>query len=101
MPDHVHGLLMFPKHVTMKNVVDEWKESAARRAGVHWQRDFFDHRLRNDEHEVEKAHYIRMNPVRRGLIDKPEDWPYVWKEDMETERPDTAVGPYQNVEQQV
>jgi hypothetical protein len=34
--------------------------------------------LRNDENVIEKSHYIRMNPVRAGLIDKPESWPYVW-----------------------
>jgi len=77
MPDHAHGFISFPNDANMRQVVSEWKESAARRAGVHWQRDFFDHRLRNDENFVEKAHYIRMNPVRKGLVVKPEDWPYV------------------------
>ena len=80
MPDHAHGLIMFPRHVNMRKVVGEWKESTARRAGICWQRDFFDHRLRDDENHVAKAHYIRMNPVRKGLADKPENWPYVWEE---------------------
>lgn len=78
MPDHAHGLISFPNDVSMRQMVSEWKESAARRAGVHWQRDFFDHRLRNDDNFVGKAHYIRMNPVRKGLVAKQEDWPYVW-----------------------
>ena len=78
MPDHVHGLVSFPETVAMRAVVAEWKESVARRAGVQWQRDFFDHRLRSDEHLTEKAHYIRMNPVRKGLVTTPEDWPYIW-----------------------
>ena len=78
MPDHVHGLISFPTDQGIRKVVSEWKESAARRTGVCWQRDFFDHRLRNDENYVEKANYIRMNPVRKGLIKNSENWPYIW-----------------------
>jgi putative transposase len=78
MPDHVHGLISFPVDQSMRKVVQDWKESVARRAGVKWQRDFFDHRLRNDENFIEKANYIRMNPVRKGLVDKSENWPYIW-----------------------
>jgi hypothetical protein len=42
----------------------------------HWQRDFFDHRLRDDESFEEKAAYILNNPVRAGLVNRFEDWPY-------------------------
>lgn len=35
-----------------------------------WQRDFFDHRLRSIESAAEKAQYIRMNPVRAGLVNR-------------------------------
>lgn len=79
MPDHVHALLSFPRDKSMRAIVAKWKELVAKKAGVRWQRDFFDHRLRGDESYVEKASYIRMNPVRQGLVAKPEDWPYVWE----------------------
>jgi len=46
-------------------------------AKINWQRDFFDHRLRGDEGWREKSDYILQNPVRAGLIEKYEDWPYV------------------------
>ncbi|MBI2441272.1 MAG: transposase [Lentisphaerae bacterium] len=78
MPDLMHGLISFPLDQSMRQVISEWKESVARRAGVRWQRGFFDHRLRNDEIYVEKAHYIRMNPVRKGLVKNYDNWPYVW-----------------------
>ena len=43
-----------------------------------WQCDFFDHRLR-DHHEVEeKTSYILMNPVRKGLCERAEDWRWVY-----------------------
>ncbi len=77
MPDHVHALLGFPIDQNMERVVSDWKRFTARTAKVEWQRDFFDHRLRHDESYAQKAEYIRQNPVRMGLIERAEDWPYV------------------------
>ncbi|MDD2763602.1 MAG: transposase [Opitutaceae bacterium] len=79
MPDHLHALVSFPHDEDMRQVVANFKELTAKRAGVSWQRDFFDHRLRAEESLQEKWEYIRMNPVRKGLIDRPEQWPYVWR----------------------
>jgi REP element-mobilizing transposase RayT len=78
MPEHVHGLVACPREENLARVVAAWKRHTARRAGVVWQKGFFDHRLRSDESFVEKAHYIRMNPVRRGLVATPEAWPHQW-----------------------
>lgn len=50
----------------------------AKQTGVQWQRDFFDHRLRSDESFGDKANYIRMNPARKGLVLREEEWRYVW-----------------------
>jgi uncharacterized membrane protein len=47
-----------------------------KRHAINRQRDFFDHRLRGIESAAEKAQYIRMNPVRAGLVTNPQDWPY-------------------------
>jgi putative transposase len=58
--------------------VSKWKEWTAKALGVRWQRDFFEHRLREDESFREKSDYILANPVRAGLVEKPEDWPYVF-----------------------
>jgi putative transposase len=79
MPDHLHALVSFPTSKDMKTVVTEWKKYAAHEFGISWQRDFFDHRLRNDESLRDKEDYIRMNPVRAGLVNRPEDWPRVWQ----------------------
>ncbi len=78
MPDHIHALISFPRDKPMRQIISSWKGYHARKLGIRWQRDFFDHRLRNDESETEKAQYIRQNPVRAGLVQKPEDWPHVW-----------------------
>ena len=79
MPDHLHGIMSFSPSVGMEKTLSNWKRYTCINGDIEWQRDFFDHRLRKDESYIEKAHYIRMNPVRAGLISVPEDWPYVWE----------------------
>jgi putative transposase len=78
MPDHVHLLARFAPDPGMTQTVADWKRYTARHAGIAWQRDFFDHRLRSTAAAREKAAYIRANPVRAGLIEKAAAWPYVW-----------------------
>jgi REP element-mobilizing transposase RayT len=41
-----------------------------------WQRGFFDHVLRSDESYAQKWNYARENPVRAGLVDNADDWPF-------------------------
>jgi putative transposase len=36
----------------------------------------FHHRLREGENYSQKWQYVRKNPVRAGLVEHPEDWPY-------------------------
>ena len=76
MPDHLHALLAFPGKKPMSRVMASFKEWVAKKTGVHWQRDFFDHRLRSGESAAEKAAYIRQNPVRAGLVECPSAWPF-------------------------
>jgi putative transposase len=78
MPDHLHMLVVFAPDKEMKKVVSQWKENTAKRIGIQWQRDFFDHRLRKEESVREKADYALNNPIRKGLVTRIEDWPYVW-----------------------
>ena len=40
------------------------------------QEGFFDHVLRNDESYQQKWIYVRDNPVRAGLAESSDDWPY-------------------------
>ncbi|MEM9079870.1 MAG: hypothetical protein AAGC74_04175 [Verrucomicrobiota bacterium] len=77
MPDHLHGLFSFEGGTPMKTVITNLKSYLAKTQGIQWQRDFFDHRLRNWESATEKATYIRQNPVRAKLIENAADWPYL------------------------
>ncbi|HSA02499.1 MAG TPA: transposase [Candidatus Paceibacterota bacterium] len=79
MPDHAHALMSFPPSgKPIKSVISSWKEWTAKKHGIHWQRDFFEHRLRHDESLSEKAQYILDNPVRAKLVSCAKEWPYVW-----------------------
>jgi putative transposase len=83
MPDHLHALISFPLDTEVKKFISSWKGYLAKRCGIIWQRDFFDHRIRNWESLDAKVDYIRENPVRKGLCDKAEEWPWVldyWRE---------------------
>ena len=42
----------------------------------HWQKGFFDHVLRSSESYSEKWRYVLANPVRAGLTQVTEEWPY-------------------------
>jgi len=77
MPDHLHAIIAFPREPGMRTTMREWKKYLARNHKVSWQRDFFDHRLRDHHAETEKTNYILMNPVRKGLCERMEEWPWV------------------------
>jgi REP element-mobilizing transposase RayT len=50
------------------------------RTGPVWQDESFDHVLRGNESMRETIDYIRQNPVRKGLVQKPEDYQWLWVE---------------------
>ena len=77
MPDHWHALISFPAESDMRVIVGRWKAWQTRELKIHWQGNFFDHRIR-DERELQlKSEYIRQNPVVKGLCKEARDWPWV------------------------
>jgi len=100
MPDHVHLVIIPRIDSNVGHLVGEIKRISAR--GVHaalkgresdlpgklmvvrngrtrfalWQRRCYDHSCRTDESIWEKVTYCHQNPVRRGLVDDPTDWPW-------------------------
>jgi len=79
MPDHFHMLVSFPHtKKRLKTIISKWKEWTVKAIEISWQRDFFEHRLRQDESFRQKADDVLQNPVRAGLVERPEDWPYVF-----------------------
>jgi REP element-mobilizing transposase RayT len=41
-----------------------------------WQEGFHDHKFRTPESETRKWEYVCLNPVRAGLVKRPEEWPF-------------------------
>jgi REP element-mobilizing transposase RayT len=83
MPDHIHLFVMInPEAMTLSAWMKSLKNHLSkqlRSQGVpapHWQKGFFDHVLRSGESYEEKWQYVLQNPVRAGLVSKPEDWLY-------------------------
>ena len=89
MPDHLHAILAFPREQGMQTVISNWKKFVAVRLGVEWQRDFFDHRLRDHHELAEKTSYVLMNPVRKGSCERAEDWVWVYRPN---DRPPSLFG---------
>jgi len=79
MPDHIHCIFSFPQESNIKKTILNWKRFTANKYKVEWQRDFFEHRIRNTRALEEKVEYILNNPVRAGLAKDKNEWPYVWR----------------------
>ena len=41
-----------------------------------WQKDFYEHVLRGSEGTAGICRYIILNPVRKGLVQHPDEWPH-------------------------
>ncbi len=79
MPDHIH-LFCSPGTIPpepLSTWIAYWKRLAAfSSGGSFWQKNFWDTQLRRHESYSAKWEYVRNNPVREGLAQRPEDWPY-------------------------
>jgi putative transposase len=79
MPDHIHLFVRGTLDFCLRQWVRMLRRALATRIVAvppHWQPGFFDHLLRNDESYAQKWEYVRQNPVRAGLVESAEDWPY-------------------------
>jgi hypothetical protein len=45
-----------------------------RRAGVHWQPGYFEHRMRPDEDRLPVFLYVFLNPYRENLVPPSKQW---------------------------
>ena len=81
LPDHWHAILYPPYPLTVSQAMKAVKLSSMillnRRRGEAaelWQGRFFDRALRTVQEYNEKVEYIHLNPLRRGLVSRPQDW---------------------------
>ena len=95
MPDHVHlvftqlrdeqgnifGLAEIMNGI--KGVSAHSVNKALKRRGPVWLYESFDRMLRTDESILQKVDYICQNPVRQGLVENVDDYPWLWREWIE------------------
>lgn len=81
MPDHWHALIWSPPLITISSVLQNVKRVSSfkinrrrQTSGSRWQHQFWDRFVRDAKEFGEQLEYMHMNPVRKGLIDKPEQW---------------------------
>ena len=92
MPDHVHALLWLPQPTDLTRMLHGWKrmssfkirrwyeEHAPRyftdfgRGKRFWQPKSYTFHVYTEHKLREKLTYMHLNPVRAGLVAKPEDW---------------------------
>ena len=80
MPDHLHVLLTPEPGISVERVVQFIKGGYSyrlrRKEKIQvWQQSFTNHRIRNAEDFARHCEYIRMNPVRAGLV-RDEAYPF-------------------------
>ena len=78
MPEHVHRLVNEPARALLSKAMQALKLSVTMRSRERpfWQAHYYDFNVCSHEKFVEKLRYIHRNPVRRGLVAKPEDRPW-------------------------
>lgn len=80
MPNHVHLILVPPDEDALRLAVGKTHKHYSRRVnfredwrGHLWQGRFASYPM-DDAHLRQAARYIDLNPVRAGLVRRPEDW---------------------------
>jgi REP element-mobilizing transposase RayT len=91
MPDHMHMIFMpleteKQETFSFEEIVGAIKSTSAHsvnpalnRSGTVWQDESFDHVIRHAESLESKIRYVRENPVRKGLVARPEDYKWLWE----------------------
>ncbi|MBI3934562.1 MAG: transposase [Acidobacteria bacterium] len=81
MPDHWHALIGVSDPLTISRVVQDIKWISAgrlnrqrNRTGPFWQHQFWDRFVRHEKEFGHRLAYMHLNPVRKGLVKRPEDW---------------------------
>ena len=83
MPDHVHIVFVPGQKANLSKLMNSFGKNTAKRLndllgkkGRVWQKGFYDHCLRDEDAYIRHLKYVVENPVRKGFVDKPEDWPF-------------------------
>ena len=81
MPEHVHLLITEPERAKLSVALQMLKQNVAHQlrgpeGGIFWQPRYYDFNVWSQPKRIEKLRYIHRNPVKRGLVEEPQDWPW-------------------------
>jgi len=81
MPDHWHALIGVGYPLTIsrvmqsiKGISSRWLNERRGAQGPVWQHQFWDRFVRHQKEFAARFDYMHLNPVRKGLVGRPEDW---------------------------
>jgi len=81
MPNHVHAVVWpMPGH-TLSDILHSWKSFTSKavnklmgQTGIFWQKESFNHWIRDDAEQARMVTYVENNPVKARLCRAPADW---------------------------
>jgi len=83
MPEHFHLLIVPRNGVKLSWIMQEIKKGSARlinklnnSQGKIWLDEYYDYVIRDENDLVKHLNYIYTNPVKRGLVETPEEYPW-------------------------
>ena len=94
MPNHVHAIVWFDAPGQLSLLMDQWKTQSSIQIKDHfrrehptywkivesddavWQPRYYDFNVITADKLEEKLAYMHANPVRKGLVQSPCDWPW-------------------------
>ncbi|HEY6372763.1 MAG TPA: hypothetical protein VIX37_19455, partial [Candidatus Sulfotelmatobacter sp.] len=81
MPEPVHLLVNGTERSTVAQAWKSLKQGGARRLALRAEEPFereryYDFNVWSEREFREKVRYLHRNPVKRGFVAKPEDWPW-------------------------
>jgi len=79
MPEHVHLLISEPERSKLSVAIQMLKQITSQKLRAKhllrfWQVRYYDFPVWSEAKRIEKLRYIHRNPVKRGLVKRPEDW---------------------------
>ena len=88
MPNHVHVMVQPLAKNDLAGILQTWKSFSAKaanrflhRRGEFWQREYYDHLIRNEKEFARIVRYVLDNPKKAGL----QEWPWVGTADQPSE----------------
>jgi REP element-mobilizing transposase RayT len=89
MPDHLHIILQGKDDKSdIKKTIVNFKQFSGfwfrkSKYNFKWQKDFYDHIIRDDNDIMNQVYYVLNNPVRKELVQDWKEYPFIWSSEYD------------------